>query len=165
VVVSVDVPTGVDGSADLVMLRMAPQWFPRHIARQEAGLDRPDVGRLNLALRSPAPVATARWLARAFGLEPTADLPATEAESGMAWIELRAGAGFIVLWADSEATTDSPDSPFVYVDDVDAHAERAAAAGATIIEPVGENGFRAYIAADCDGRRWVFAQAGPRTGR
>jgi uncharacterized glyoxalase superfamily protein PhnB len=51
--------------------------------------------------------------------------------------------------------------PFVYVDDLDAHFARAAAAGATIVEPIKHHGFKAYVAEDVEGRRWTFAQARP----
>lgn len=164
VVVSAEVPHGADAVADLSMLRMAEQWFPRHLQRVQDGRDRPDLGRLHLVLRSPRPAGTARWLVDAFGLEPTGDLPDHDGDAESTWIELRAGTGFVVLWCDPEATPGT-DSPFVYVDDLDAHLERAREAGATIVEPIAEHGFRAYTAADAEGRRWVFAQAGPRTGR
>ena len=157
------VPPGVDGIADLSMVRMAPQWFPRHIARRERGAPAPDYGRLHLALLSATPAATARWLVEAFGLEPTGDVPDEEPDPEQAWIELRVGASFVVLWG-GEATVGT-DSPFVFVDDLDAHLARAEAAGATIVSPITEHGFRSYTAADCEGRRWVFAQSGPRLGR
>ena len=44
------------------------------------------------------------------------------------------------------------DGTLVYVDDVDAHCERARAAGAT--HPYG----RLYNAADLEGHRWMFSQ-------
>jgi uncharacterized glyoxalase superfamily protein PhnB len=45
----------------------------------------------------------------------------------------------------------------VYVDDVAAHAERAEAAGATMLSPVdeGPDGLR-YRAEDLEGHRWMF---------
>ncbi len=48
----------------------------------------------------------------------------------------------------------------VYVDDVDAHCERARAAGAEIrAEPADqEYGDRRYMAADSEGHEWFFAQ-------
>jgi hypothetical protein len=70
---------------------------------------------------------------------------------------------FIVLWGGGG--TIGADSPFVYVDDLDAHLKHAEAAGATIVSPITEHGFRSYTAADCEGRHWVFAQSGPRLGR
>jgi len=52
------------------------------------------------------------------------------------------------------------DGYLVYVDDVDAHFERAKAAGATILSPVegsGEGGKR-YRAEDVEGHRWMFIE-------
>ena len=156
------VPDGAEGIADLSMVRMAPQWFPRHVERREHG-SRSDYGRLNLVLRSATPAATARWLVDAFGLEPTADLPDEEGDPEYTWIELRIGPGFVALWGGGGAA--GTDSPFVYVDGLDAHKGRAEAAGATIVSPVTEHGFRSYTAADCEGRHWIFAEQGPRIGR
>jgi uncharacterized glyoxalase superfamily protein PhnB len=49
---------------------------------------------------------------------------------------------------------------FVYVDDVDSHCERARSAGARIVsEPemhFSDN--RIYVAGDCGGQQWIFAQ-------
>jgi hypothetical protein len=157
------VPDGVDGTAQLSMVRMAPQWFPRYLDRRSRGAPWPDYGRLHLALRSPTPAATARWLADVFQLEPTAELPDREGDPDYTWIEFRVGSGFIVLWGGDG--TVGTDAPFVYVDDLDAHLKHAEAAGATIVSPITEHGFRSYTAADRDGRHWVFAQAGPRLGR
>ena len=47
---------------------------------------------------------------------------------------------------------------YVIVDDVDAHYERARAAGAVIVaEPLEEHGDRFYRANDPEGHRWIFA--------
>ena len=52
------------------------------------------------------------------------------------------------------------DGVFVEVDDVDAHHERARAAGATILREPEEPGvgFRVYSAEDPEGHRWMFGQ-------
>ena len=52
------------------------------------------------------------------------------------------------------------DGLFVEVDDVGAHHERAAAAGARILRPPEEPGigFRIYTAEDLEGHRWMFGQ-------
>ena len=157
------VPDGVDGSEQLAMLRMAPQWFPRYIDRRSQGPSRPDYGRLHLVLRSAAPAATARWLAEVFQLEPTADIPDQEGDPEYTWIEFRVGTGFIVLWGGGGAV--GTDAPFVYMDDLDAHLKHAEGAGAKIVSPITQHGFRSYTAADCERRHWVFAQSGPRLGR
>lgn len=154
------VPDGVDGTAQLSMVRMAPQWFPRYFARTAP---RRDLGRLHVGIRSATPAATARWLAEAFQLEPTGDLPLEETPPDYTWIEFRVGTGFVVLWGGGG--TAGTDAPVVYVDDLDAHLKHAEAAGATIVSPITEHGWRSYTAADCEGRHWVFAQNGPRIGQ
>src|SRR5690606_2618943 len=98
------------------ILRMTPQWFPRHLTRRAAGAARPDPGRLGLALRSPTPVATARWLADAFGLVCTGDIPDEEGDPEYTWIEFRVGNAFIVLWGGDAAV--GTDTPIVFVDDL-----------------------------------------------
>ena len=49
---------------------------------------------------------------------------------------------------------------YAYVDNVDAHCERARAAGAEIIEPPAEQPFgdRIYLTRDLEGHEWYFAQ-------
>jgi uncharacterized glyoxalase superfamily protein PhnB len=163
VVVSGIVPDGVDGTAQLAMLRMAPQWFPRHLDRKAHGRERPGPGPLGIALRSATPAATARWLADAFQLECTGDIPDAEGDPDVTWIEFRVGNGTIVLWGGGG--TVGTDTPMVYVDDLDAHLAHARSAGATILTPIAEHGFRGYTASDCEGRHWQFLQSGPRIGR
>jgi hypothetical protein len=157
------VPDGVDGTADLSMVRMAPQWFPRYLDRRARGDSGPHYGRFHIALRSATPAATARWLADVFQLEPKANIPDREGDPDYTWIEFRVGTSFIVLWGGGG--TIGTDAPFVYVDDLDTHFEHAQAAGAKIVSPITEHGFRSYTAADCEGRHWVFAQSGPRLGQ
>ena len=51
------------------------------------------------------------------------------------------------------------DGVLVYVDDIDAHFERAQAAGATILSPLEEGGEgKRYRAEDLEGHRWMFIQ-------
>jgi len=67
---------------------------------------------------------------------------------------------------ESEAARRAYDNPwvidghFVEVDDVDAHYERAKAAGANIIREPDEPGvgLRLYTAEDPEGHRWMFGQ-------
>jgi hypothetical protein len=155
------VPDGVDGTAQLSMVRMAPQWFPRYLDRR--GTTRSHYGRLNLALRSASPSALARWLVDAFRLEPTGDLPTEDGDPDYTWIELRVGGAFVVIWGGGGVA--GSDTPIVFVDDLDAHLAHAERAGAEIVSPITEHGYRAYTALDCEGRRWQFAQSGPRLGR
>jgi uncharacterized glyoxalase superfamily protein PhnB len=41
-----------------------------------------------------------------------------------------------------------------HIDDLDAHFAHAKAAGATIVPEIEQYGYRAYTAADLEGRRW-----------
>ncbi len=49
---------------------------------------------------------------------------------------------------------------YVFVPDVDLHFSRAQAAGVSILEPVANQPFgdRVYVASDCEGHEWYFAQ-------
>jgi uncharacterized glyoxalase superfamily protein PhnB len=52
------------------------------------------------------------------------------------------------------------DGVLVYVEDLDAHCQRARTAGATILrEPVEQPYGKLYSAADVEGHRWMFMQA------
>ncbi len=53
------------------------------------------------------------------------------------------------------------DGVMVYVDDVDAHFQRARGVGATILSELEDDPFgeRRYRAEDVEGHRWMFAQA------
>lgn len=68
----------------------------------------------------------------------------------------------LVLWGGGGAI--GTDTPIVYVDNLDAHLEHAKSAGAKIVTPITEHGLRFYTTEDCEGRHWMFAQAGPRVG-
>ncbi|MEL7157128.1 MAG: bleomycin resistance protein [Actinomycetota bacterium] len=162
VTVTAVMPGDFDGVADLSMVRMAPQWFPRHLERRETEGALPPPGRFGLALHSATPAATARWLAEVFQFECTADLPEIEGAPDTTWIEFRVGNSMIVLWGGGGSA--GTDTPIVYVDDLEAHLAHTSAAGATIVAPISEHGFRSYTAQDCEGRHWQFMQTGPRIG-
>jgi uncharacterized glyoxalase superfamily protein PhnB len=155
-------PTAGDGFS---FVRMTPQWLPRYLDRRAAGRTRPPLGRLHVVLRYEKPAAAARWLADAFGFEPTGDIPESEPDPEHTWVELRVGdgTGAIVLWGleAGGAVSAGDHLPWVFVDDLDAHLAHAEKAGATIVSPIVHHGFRSYTAADCEGRHWIFAQAPP----
>ena len=52
---------------------------------------------------------------------------------------------------------------FVLVDDVGAHHEQAVAGGAAIVSELAEHGggHRQYVARDCGGHEWIFAEPLP----
>ena len=117
------------------------------------------------------------WLGRAFGFEEDPDARVEE-EGTITHAELSLDGATIYLSTPADYASplrvrkesglarrahDNPwviDGHFVEVGDVDAHYERARAAGATILrEP--ENppyGFRVYSVEDPEGHRWMFGQ-------
>lgn len=117
------------------------------------------------------------WLGRAFGFEEDRDARyeedgvVTHAELSLdgATIYLSTPRGYAspkTVRGESEAARRAYDNPwvidghFVEVDNVDAHHERAKAAGATILHEAEEPGYgyRVYSAEDPEGHRWMFGQ-------
>jgi uncharacterized glyoxalase superfamily protein PhnB len=124
-------------------------------------------------------VATAiDWLTEAFGFREEGERY-TEADGNVSHAELELDGAVVMLgWPgpdyrgpakhaeeceQARRWLDVPyivDGVLVYVGDVDAHCERARAAGATILrEPKDEPYGRLYNAADLEGHRWMFMQA------
>jgi PhnB protein len=121
--------------------------------------------------------AAADWLVEAFGFE---EVERYDWEGRVAHVTLRLDGGVLFVgWpgadyrspkslaAESETVRAMLETPYVvdgvavYVDDVDAHCERARAAGARILSEPEDNpgvGQRQYRAEDPEGHRWMFAQ-------
>jgi uncharacterized glyoxalase superfamily protein PhnB len=123
------------------------------------------------------PGAAADWLVEAFGFRET--LRYEETDGRVSHVELRLGSGVVMLGNPSEryegpkrhretcaAAARWSETPYVIdavhvsVDDVDAHFERARAAGAGVLSEVEDTPFgdRQYRAEDLEGHRWMFAQ-------
>jgi uncharacterized glyoxalase superfamily protein PhnB len=120
------------------------------------------LARLGVGLYYEDPAAAARWLANVFGLTSWDRVPA-EGERP-SWIELHVGNVAVLLFPlDGKRPTDETvtHTLWVYVDNLDEHFARAKANGATIVSDIHQHGYRAYVAADCEGRHWTFVQAGP----
>jgi uncharacterized glyoxalase superfamily protein PhnB len=94
----------------------------------------------------------ASWLGEAFAFE-------VRLRIGSHRIQLVHGNGAVVA-AQGVLGDTSTHSVLVRVEDADAHRERAAAAGATIVGPPAdyEYGERQYTAEDLAGHRWTFSQ-------
>ena len=114
------------------------------------------------------------WLQEAFDFTPT--LVVEGPDGGIAHAELVSGSGMLMLgsassggYGDLVATVDDAHPPtagiYVIVEDVDAHAARARAAGAEIvIAPVDEDyGGRGYSCRDFEGNVWSFGSYDPWT--
>jgi PhnB protein len=116
------------------------------------------------------------WLARAFGFTERTRM--TEPDGRLSHGEMEAGDGMIMMATpsphyhgpkrhrdESEAARRWSEVPYiidgvlVYVENVDAHFQRARAAGATILSEVESsvNGKR-YRAEDLEGHRWMFVE-------
>jgi uncharacterized glyoxalase superfamily protein PhnB len=157
---------GVDRGGTSIV-RVGPEWFGRWAARRDTA---PHVivelPRLNLELYYARPVTAMRWLADAFGFPLPDDLPADEAEGTPSWIETRAGEAALMLFRLQQPRQGPPALvPFVYVDDLDDHFQRATARGATIVQGIHQHGYRRYVCEDLEGHRWSFAQARPTMRR
>lgn len=117
------------------------------------------------------------WLAEAFGFQER--LRYTESSGKISHAEMELDGGVIMLGTpspdyqspkrhrehceDARRWSETPfvvDGLLVYVDDVDAHFERASAAGANLLSELQDQSFgdRQYRVEDLEGHRWMFAQ-------
>lgn len=117
--------------------------------------------------------AAVDWLVRAFGFEKR--MAAQGADGTIVHAELSLGPGVIMLGQakDDELRMKSPrDLPavnqgiYVWIEDVDAHCERARAAGAEIVRGPEDTGYgsREYTARDLEGHLWSFGTYYPEGG-
>ena len=110
-----------------------------------------------------------RWLCEAFGFVPVCTIP--ESGTYVRHAQLRLGANLIMLG--SVRPDDGIASPqtlgkasqmlAIYVEDPDAHHERARAAGAKILAPPNNTDFgsREYHVLDLEGHPWTFGTYRP----
>jgi uncharacterized glyoxalase superfamily protein PhnB len=110
--------------------------------------------------------AAIEWLEKAFGLTRRLVVPAPD--GGIAHAEMSIGAGGVMLGSLREPSSEDPwaDAPFglyVVVDDIEAHYERAKAAGAEIVAEINDTDFgsRQYSARDPGGVIWCFGTYRP----
>jgi uncharacterized glyoxalase superfamily protein PhnB len=121
--------------------------------------------------------AAVDWLCSAFGFRESGERYADD-EGRVTHAELAFGDGEVMLGfasphylsprrhaAECEHAARWLDNPYVvdgvlvHVDDLDAHLERARAAGADILRGPDDQPFgRLYAAADLEGHRWMFVQ-------
>lgn len=115
------------------------------------------------------PKAALDWLGTAFGFEITMAIDGPDDDPTMCHYEMAIeGRGRIMIggewteWFRSPASVGGINTQSTHVDivgDIDAHCERARAAGATIVaEPEDQfYGDRTYRAADLEGHMWTFS--------
>jgi uncharacterized glyoxalase superfamily protein PhnB len=119
------------------------------------------------ALYYKDPMAALAWLEKAFGFERV--MVITDKDGNLAHSEMRFAGGLIMVgseWTDyvaSPASAGGRNTQSIHVhleDGIDAHCERAKAAGAVIVREL-ENQFygdRTYSARDVEGHVWSFGQ-------
>jgi PhnB protein len=104
------------------------------------------------------------WLTTAFGFQESVRLPGPDGK--IAHAEMRLADGLIMMgcpgpeYQNPKRLGHVTQNLYVYVDDVDAHFERARKASAQILEePTNQfYGDRRYAAVDPEGHCWYFAQ-------
>jgi uncharacterized glyoxalase superfamily protein PhnB len=116
------------------------------------------------------PMAAIRWLENAFGFETKMLIEGPDGDERMMHSELSfIGEGYITVggeWADwvkSPQAVGGGNTQSLRVEipiDIDAHCERARAAGATIAEEPATQfyGARTYRCVDPEGHHWTFSQ-------
>lgn len=112
-------------------------------------------------------VAALEFLTRAFGLSERREARMEHPDGMLAWLELGDGVVMIGRSGDERHGLQSPldaGAPTamvnVFVEDVDAHYERARATGARVVMELEDMfwGDRRYEALDSEGHRWHFAE-------
>ena len=156
---------GVD-KGGTAWVRMTPVWLGEWIRkRNEAPREPRCLARLAMVVHYAQPAAAGRWLRDVFGFEPASLLPEDEPDDpSHCWIEFHVGNCSVILWGrepGSGAKEPTTHTPFIYVDDLDAHFAKVKAQGAEIVEDIYQQGYRAFEAADPEGNHWIFAQANP----
>ncbi len=125
------------------------------------------------ALRYRDGPAALEWLRKAFGFEEHLVVP--DDHGGIAHAQLVFGNGMIMMGSAREDEYDTLQGPmesatgrvtqsaYVIVDDVDAHHNRAVAAGATVVVAPKDqdHGGRLYTCRDLEGHIWNFGSYDP----
>jgi uncharacterized glyoxalase superfamily protein PhnB len=168
------IPEGGSDKGGTAWIGVTPRWFGAWVAkRATAPRELHDLARFALTLHYARPAAAARWLAAAFGFEapnglPDGEDPLPEDDYGHPWIEFHVGNCSLMIDKLDGPPVDHAQVthvPWVFVDDLEAHLERATANGATIVQGITTSGFSSYVARDPEGRRWRFAAARPTQPR
>jgi uncharacterized glyoxalase superfamily protein PhnB len=119
-------------------------------------------------LRYQDPVAAIAWLGRAFGLRE--HFVVRGGDGTIQHAELAWGDGYVMLGGHSDgsdgrlALPEGPGQLYLVVppDEIDAHHDRAVAAGAQVLRKLEDTGYdRGYTVADPEGNAWSFGSYRP----
>jgi uncharacterized glyoxalase superfamily protein PhnB len=171
------IPFGGNDFGGTSWSRVVPRWFGSWCARRDHDAhELLDIARVALGVHYARPAAAAHWLADTFGFEPTGDLPQgpdplSGGDHPHPWIEFRIGNSSLYVFPLDAGQSDDAGSgagepaflPWVYVDDLAAHFERAKSGGASIVAGIHSfaSAIDTYTADDPEGNRWTFLQARP----
>ena len=126
--------------------------------------DKPNIFPVLKYQNAPAAIA---WLSKALGFDKMMEVPGPDGT--IAHAEMSLGQGVIMIGSARKDPTNPwstiKQGIYVYVDDVDAHHDRAKAAGAEIISAPRdtEYGSREYGVRDPEGNLWGFGSFLPET--
>ncbi|MEM7645167.1 MAG: VOC family protein [Pseudomonadota bacterium] len=103
------------------------------------------------------------FLEAAFGLETVQAYD--DSDGRLVHGEMRHGNGVIMLGSATEASAKGSPGLYLVVADVDAHYDRAIAAGADVVYPPEDTAFgtRRWRARDPEGHEWSFGSYAPQT--
>ena len=159
------IPEGGVDRGQTSWVAMTPVWLGAWVAKRDRVPHEPvRLARLAVGVHYAQPATAARWLRDVFGFEPAGPIPDEDGGGDHTWIEFHVGGSAVMVFARAEvgATAAAPvtHTPWVFVDDLDAHHAHAADLGADPGD-IWQHGPRAYDVADLEGNRWTFAQASP----
>jgi uncharacterized glyoxalase superfamily protein PhnB len=159
------IPPGGADRGGTAWVRMTPVWLGDWVPKREHVPHEPlRLARLAIGVNYAKPATAARWLRDVFGFEPAGNIPETDTDDEHTWIEFHIGNSSLMVFPQPGAVADdapATHTPWVFVDDLDAHFTRARASGARIVHEIWQHGARAYEVADLEGHHWTFAQAAP----
>jgi uncharacterized glyoxalase superfamily protein PhnB len=163
--VNASIPEGGVDRGGTAWVRMTPLWFADWISRRDrTPHEARPLARLAIAVHYRKPAAAAQWLRDVFSFEPAANIPEVDTDDDHLWIEFHIGNCALMVFKRPDGAVDDTSvthTPWVFVDDLDAHYNQSTKAGAPILQEIWQHGVRAYEAADIEGNHWTFAQASP----
>ena len=163
--VEATIPEGGADRGETSWVRMTPVWFGDWMSRRDDVPHEPlRQPRLAVGIHYAKPASAARWLRDVFGFEPASNIPEADSDDENTWVEFHIGTSSLMVFkrvGDAAEGAPVTHTPWVFVDDLDAHYAHAKASGAQILKDIWQHGARAYDAADLEGNCWTFAQASP----
>ena len=141
------IPEGGVDRGGTAFARMTPPWFGDWVAKRDHVAHEPQrLARLAVAVHYSKPATAARWLRDVFGFEPAGNIPEIDTDNDHTWIEFHVGNSSVMVFGRSG---DRPEhappthTPWVFVDDLDAHYAQAKTGGAGIVDEIWHHGVRA----------------------